>query len=125
MCTPPELVAAREPYRLKLKQSADAQGRIQLQCPAAGPSPSVTCPRRGRTRPTPPASPAAVDLANARQRAAHMAAKPTILLPDNGRKRPLPLAELPCICQKSTITLCPDDLGIKDKLRQDRRYLTS
>ncbi|WP_143121016.1 hypothetical protein [Streptosporangium canum] len=126
--TPPEqlneLIAAREPYWLKLKQSADAQGRIRLQCPAAGPSPSVTCPRLNRTRPTPPASPAAVDLTNARQRDAHLAAKPTIQLPDNERKRLLPLAELPRICQKSTITLRPDDLGIKDKLRQDRRYLT-
>ncbi|GAA3409180.1 hypothetical protein GCM10018952_09000 [Streptosporangium vulgare] len=77
-----------------------------------------------RTRLTPPASPAAVDLTNTGQRAAHPAAKPTIQLPDNERKRPLPLAELPRICQKSTITLRPDDLGIKDKLRQDRRYLT-
>ncbi|WP_405141967.1 hypothetical protein OG589_32725 [Sphaerisporangium sp. NBC_01403] len=100
-----------KPYWLKLKQSADTQGRVRLQCLAAGPSPSVTCPRLNRTRPTPPASPAAMDLANAR--AAHMAAKPTILLPDNERKRPLPLAELPRICQKSTITLRPDDLGIK------------
>ncbi|WP_188196765.1 hypothetical protein [Nonomuraea sp. SYSU D8015] len=46
--TPPEqltqLIAAREPYWLKLKQGPDAQGRIRLQCPAAGTSPSVTCP---------------------------------------------------------------------------------
>ncbi|MEV4383058.1 hypothetical protein [Streptosporangium sp. NPDC049644] len=39
-------------------------------------------------------------------------------------KRTLPLAEPPRICQKSTMTLRPDDLGIKDRLRQGRRYLT-
>ncbi|MGI5286695.1 hypothetical protein ACQEVF_25615 [Nonomuraea polychroma] len=127
--TPPEqltqLIAAREPYWLKLKQGPDAQGRIRLQCPAAGTSPSVTCPRFTRLHRTQAAPPTAVDLANTRQRAAHTAAKPTIILPAGERIRPAKRKGDPAhICQQTTITLHPDDLGAKDKFRQDPHYLT-
>ncbi|MGX4731982.1 hypothetical protein [Kitasatospora griseola] len=65
-------IAAREPYFLKLKQSPDPRGAIRLQCPAAGPSPSVTCPRFARLHSAPATSgPAVIDLTNARSTAAH------------------------------------------------------
>ncbi|MFB4293306.1 hypothetical protein ACBI99_37105 [Nonomuraea sp. ATR24] len=91
---PPEqltqLIAAREPYWLKLKQGAGTQRRIRLQYPAAGTSPSVTCPRLNRLHRSPAAPPTAVDLTNSRQRAAHGTAKPTVLLPAD---EPLPPPE--------------------------------
>jgi hypothetical protein len=127
--TPPEqltqLIAAREPYWLKLKQGADAHGRIRLQCPAAGTSPSVTCPRFNRLHRAPAAPPTAVDLTNSRQRAAHGAAKPTVILPAGEPLRPPRSKGDPAhICAQTTITLHPDDLGAKDKFRQDPHYLT-
>lgn len=42
-----DLIAAREPYYLKLKQGPDPHGALRLQCP----SPAVTCPRRNRLHP--------------------------------------------------------------------------
>ncbi|MEV4375194.1 hypothetical protein AB0J71_49700 [Nonomuraea sp. NPDC049637] len=46
------LISAREPYLLRLKQSPNTSGTVRFQCPAAGTSPSVTCPP---LRPPPPA----------------------------------------------------------------------
>ncbi|MBV2357343.1 hypothetical protein KUM39_23720 [Streptomyces sp. J2-1] len=49
-----EHITAREPHYLKTKQGPDARDAIRLQCPAAGPSPSVNCARRDRLRPRTP-----------------------------------------------------------------------
>jgi hypothetical protein len=81
------------PYLLRLKQSANADGAIRLQCPAAGTSPSVTCPRFDRLHQRGPSRPTAVDLTDARQRAAHPAAKP--------RVRPRPLTTRPANGRRS------------------------
>ncbi|NUW03076.1 hypothetical protein [Streptomyces sp. CAI 127] len=118
-----DLIAAREPYFLKFKQSADERGAIRLQCPASGPSPAVSCPRFNQVHRVPAPRPAVVDLTNKRATAAHAAAKPTVPIPQGERLRPLPKGELPRICQKPTITVRPGDLGKLDKFRQDRHYL--
>lgn len=118
-----DLIAAREPYFLKLKESADERGTIRLQCPASGPSPAVTCPRFNQVHHVPTPRPAVVDLTNKRAAAAHNAAKPTVPIPQGERLRPLPKDELPRICQKPTITIRPGALGKLDKFRQDRHYL--
>ena len=118
-----ELIAAREPYFLKLKESADEQGAIRLQCPASGPSPAVACPRFNQVHHVPAPQPAMVDLTNKRATAAHSAAKPTVPISQGERLRPLPKKELPRICQKPTITVRPGALGKLDKFRQDRHYL--
>ncbi|MEV4250257.1 hypothetical protein AB0J63_43490 [Streptosporangium canum] len=114
------LITAREPYLLRLKQSANAEGAIRLQCPAAGTSPSVTCPRFDRLHQRGPSRPTAVDLTDARQRAAHPAAKPRGLPPTPDHKA----GELPKICHQRTVTLHPGDLGHLDKFRQDLPYLS-
>ncbi|MFI6599107.1 hypothetical protein ACIBHX_22845 [Nonomuraea sp. NPDC050536] len=122
--TPPEeltqLITAREPYFLRRKQSADTRGAVRLQCPAAGTSPSLTCPRFERLHRPAPARPASVDLSDARARAAHPAAKPRVLPPSPDQSRD----DLPKICHQQTITLHPTDLGYRDKLRQDLPYLS-
>ncbi|MFK4039372.1 hypothetical protein ACI2LC_26545 [Nonomuraea wenchangensis] len=115
------LIAAREPYLLRLKQSANADGAVRYQCPAAGTSPSVTCPRFDRLHQRGPSRPAAVDLTDARQRAAHSAAKPRVLPPQPDLKA----SQLPKICSQHTITIRKDDLGHLDKFRQDLAYLSS
>ncbi|WP_344953987.1 hypothetical protein, partial [Sphaerisporangium flaviroseum] len=114
------LIAAREPYLLRLKQSANTDGAIRFQCPAAGTSPSLTCPRFDRLHQRGPSRPAAVDLTDARQRAAHPAAKPRVLPPTPDHRS----GELPKICHQHTITLRPGDLGHLDKFRQDLPYLS-
>lgn len=118
-----ERIAGREPYFLKLKESADERGSIRLQCPAGGPSPAVVCPRFNQVHRVPAPRPAVVDLSDKRATAAHTAAKPTVPIPQGERLRPLPQAELPRICQKPTITVRPGALGKLDKFRQDRHYL--
>ncbi|WP_327425455.1 hypothetical protein OG963_00860 [Streptomyces sp. NBC_01707] len=118
-----EQIAAREPYYLRLKESADERGAIRLQCPASGPSPAVACPRFNQVHQIPAPRPATVDLTNRRATAAHTAAKPTVPIPQAERLRALPKQELPRICQKPTITVRPGDLGKRDKFRQDRHYL--
>lgn len=75
------LTASREPYFLRLKQSADERGAIRLQCPASGPSPAVSCPRFNQVHRVPAPRPAWVDLTNKRATAAHSAAKPTVPIP--------------------------------------------
>ncbi|MFF2627586.1 hypothetical protein ACFVUN_17665 [Kitasatospora griseola] len=118
-------IAAREPYFLKLKQSPDPRGAIRLQCPAAGPSPSVTCPRFARLHSTPATSgPAVIDLTNARSTAAHPSAKPAVQISPAERLRSPAPSELPRICRKPTVTLHPGDLGKLDKFRQGRHYLS-
>ncbi|MEV1179217.1 hypothetical protein, partial [Nonomuraea sp. NPDC049784] len=114
------LISAREPYLLRLKQNANADGALRFQCPAAGTSPSVTCPRFNRLHQRGPNRPAAVDLTNTRQRGAHPAAKPRVLPPQPDLKA----GELPRICHQHTITVRKDDLGHLDKFRQDVAYLT-
>ncbi|MFE9659050.1 hypothetical protein [Streptomyces sp. NPDC005955] len=126
-----QAIAQREPYFLKLKQNADARGTIRLQCPAAGPSPSVNCPRRDRLRPHSPRTPgppqAVIKLGDTRTRASHPAARPTIQLPENEWLAPKTKEELPSVCGASAISV-PADAGgdLKTaKFRQDSRYLSS
>jgi hypothetical protein len=118
-----ERIAAREAFFFKLKQSPDTRGAIRLQCPAAGPSPSVTCPRFNQVHRTAAPRPAVVDLTNPRATAAAPAAKPTVPIPPAERLRPKPNEDLPRVCQRPTITIHPGDLGKIDKYRQDRHYL--
>ncbi|MFE4976139.1 hypothetical protein ACFRAR_29060 [Kitasatospora sp. NPDC056651] len=116
-------LAAREPYFLKRKQGPDRHGTVRLQCPAAGPSPSVTCPRFNRAHRPQAGPPTVVDLTSARSTAAHLSAKPSVQIAPAERLRPPPAKDLPRICRKPTITVRPGDLGKIDKLRQDRHYL--
>ncbi|RSN08361.1 hypothetical protein DMB42_20160 [Nonomuraea sp. WAC 01424] len=113
-------IAAREPYFLQLKQSPNASGAVRLQCPAAGTSPSVSCARFDRLHQREPGRPAAVDLSDARRRAAHPSAKPRVLTPFPD----LPADQQPKICRQQSITLHPADLGHLDKFRQDLPYLS-
>ncbi|MGW6915602.1 hypothetical protein ACWGB8_17550 [Kitasatospora sp. NPDC054939] len=117
-------IAAREPFLLKRKQGPDPSGTIRLQCLAAGPSPSITCPRFNRLHPPTGRAPAVIDLTNARQTAAHPAAKPAAQVSPAERLRPPPEKELPRICRKPTITVRPGGLGKLDKFRQDLPYLS-
>jgi hypothetical protein len=118
-----ERIAAREAFFFKLKQLPDARGAIRLQCPAAGSSPSVACPRFNQVHRIPASRPTVVDLTNPRATAAASAAKPTVPIPPTERLRPKPNGELPRVCQRPTITVHPGDLGKIDKYRQDRHYL--
>jgi hypothetical protein len=117
------LITARQPFFLRLKQAPDTRGAIRLQCPAAGPSPTVSCARYNQVHRIPASRPVPVDLTNTRATAAHTAAKPPVPIPQTERLRPPPADQLPKICQKPTITVRPDDLGKIDKYRQDRHYL--
>ena len=119
-----ERIAAREPYFLKLKQGPGPQGTMRLQCPAAGPSPSVTCPRFNRLHPRPTGPATVVDLTDQRALAAHPAAKPAVQITPAERFRPPTKKSLPLICQQPTITIKPGELGKLDKFRQDRHYLS-
>ncbi|GAA4534710.1 MULTISPECIES: hypothetical protein [Nonomuraea] len=62
----------------------------------------------------------AVDPTDARQRAAHAAAKPRVLPSTPDHKT----GDLPKIYHQQTITLHPGDLGHPDKFRQDLPYLS-
>lgn len=119
-----EQLARREPFFMRQKESADARGAIRVQCPAAGPSPSVTCSRFDQVHHMPVARPVTVDLTNRRATAAHPAAKPVVPIPAAERLRPPPVKELPRICSKPTLTIRPGDLGKNDKFLQNRHYLT-
>ncbi|MFI7354798.1 hypothetical protein ACIBTP_12705 [Streptomyces avidinii] len=124
------VIAARLPYFLKLKQNADARGSVRLQCPAAGPSPSVNCPRRERLRPAGPSTSGppqtVVRLADRRSRASHPAARPTVQLPDGEWIDPPRKDELPAVCGASAISVPADAAGdLKTaKFRQDSHYLS-
>ena len=41
-----ERIKSRTAFQLHQKEKPDAKGRVVLRCPALGPSPTVTCPRR-------------------------------------------------------------------------------
>ncbi|WP_214326002.1 hypothetical protein [Nonomuraea sediminis] len=114
------LIDARDPYWLRIKQNANASGAVRAQCPAAGPSPSVTCPRFERVQQRQPSRSVTVDLADTRQRAAHQAAKPRIRPPAPDAT----IGELPKICSQQSVTVHPGDLGHLDKFRQDLPYLS-
>ncbi|QMU72863.1 hypothetical protein [Streptacidiphilus sp. P02-A3a] len=103
-------IAARRPFHLKVKQHADPTGTIRLQCPAAGPSPSITCPRFNRLHPPSRPAPGTIDLTDPRAVAAHPAAKPATQIPTTERLHPPPPDELPRICRQPTITIRPGDL---------------
>ncbi|MEX2973079.1 hypothetical protein [Streptomyces sp. C184] len=126
-----QAVEERVPYFLKTKQSPDARGAIRLQCPAAGPSPSVNCARRDGLRPRKPRSPkpppTVVNLADNRSRAAHPAARPTVQLPADEWLTLPPAEELPAVCGKSDITVPANAYGdrLVAKFRQDDHYLTA
>jgi hypothetical protein len=117
-------IAARAPFHLRLKQNPDHTGTIRLQCPAAGPSPSITCPRFNRLHPPTRSGPSTVDLTDLRAVASHPAAKPATQITAAERLRPPPPSQLPRICRTPTITIRPGDLGKLDKFRQDRHYLS-
>ncbi|MFG2409502.1 hypothetical protein ACGFR8_35225 [Streptomyces brevispora] len=70
-----ERIAGREPYFLKLKESADERSAIRPQCPASGPSPAVVCPRFNQVHRAPAPRPAVVDLTDKRATAVRSAAK--------------------------------------------------
>ncbi|MFC5959198.1 hypothetical protein ACFP51_33670 [Streptomyces pratens] len=116
-------IAARTACHLKTKEGPDERGSIRLHCPAAGPSPSVNCARRDRLRPQGPRTtgppPAVLDISDARRRAAHPAARPTVQL--------APADQLPPACGKSAITVPADAAGdLKTaKFRQDIPYLST
>ncbi|MFJ5803792.1 hypothetical protein [Streptomyces decoyicus] len=126
-----QAVEERVPYFLKAKQGPDARGAIRLQCPAAGPSPSVNCARRDRLRPRKPHSSgpptSVVNLADSRGRAAHPAARPTVQLPKDEWIALPPPEELPAVCGKSDITVPAAAYGDRmvAKFRQDDHYLTA
>jgi len=119
-------IAAREPFYLHRKEGPDERGAIRLQCPAAGPSPTVNCGRRERLHPTvrdPGSRPtAALDLSDRRQRAAHPAARPTVVLPEGESARPPAVEGLPTICRQTTMTVHAD--AAIPKYRQDFPYLS-
>ncbi|MFI8280040.1 hypothetical protein ACIGBH_35080 [Streptomyces sp. NPDC085929] len=116
------VVAERLPYFLKLKQNADARGTVRLQCPAAGPSPSVNCPRRERLRPAGPSTSGppqtVVRLADRRSRASHPAARPTVQLPDGEWIDPPRKDELPAVCGASAISVPADAAGDLNQVAQ-------
>ncbi|MGH1556537.1 hypothetical protein ACRAWF_46755 [Streptomyces sp. L7] len=118
-----QLLAARAPFFLKRKQNPDPHGAIRLQCPAAGPSPSVSRARVHQVHQITATRPVAVDLTSPRATAAHTAAKPTVPIPTAERLRPPAPEQLPKICQQPTVTVSPGSLGKTDKFRQDRHYL--
>ncbi|KAB1147088.1 hypothetical protein F7R91_12145 [Streptomyces luteolifulvus] len=118
-----QLLAARTPFFLKRKQNPDPHGTIRLQCPAAGPSPSVSCARFHQVHQIAATRPVTVDLTNPRATTAHTAAKPTVPIPTAERLRPPAPEQLPKICQRPTVTVHPGSLGKIDKFRQDRHYL--
>ncbi|WP_425834054.1 hypothetical protein [Streptomyces fractus] len=117
------LIAARTPFFLKRKQNPDPHGTIRLQCPAAGPSPAVSCTRFHQAHQVLDTRPTMVDLTNPRGASAHTAAKPSVPIAPGERLRPLAPEQLPKICRQPTITLRPGGLGKIDKFRQDRPYL--
>lgn len=124
------VVAERLPYFLKLKQNADARGTVRLQCPAAGPSPSVNCPRREHLRPARPnasgPTQTVITLADRRSRASHASARPTIQLPDREWTDAPGKDALPTLCGASAISVPADaagDLKIA-KFRQNSHYLS-
>ncbi|MFI6977950.1 hypothetical protein ACIBSV_05085 [Embleya sp. NPDC050154] len=89
--------------------------------PRFGPSPTVNCGRRERLHPTvrdPGSRPsAALDLSDRRQRAAHPAARPTVVLPEGEGARPPAVEGLPTICRQTTMTVHAD--AAIPKYRQD------
>ncbi|MFE0135298.1 hypothetical protein ACFWY6_27560 [Streptomyces sp. NPDC059037] len=107
-------INSRKPYFLHLKQGPDGSGAIRLACPAAGPAPTVNCPRR----PAANGPPRTLDLTDPRQRSTHPAARPTVIAP------PLPTEQGPDICRQQSITIHPGNLGTLEKFRQDLPYLT-
>jgi hypothetical protein len=79
----------------------------RIQCPAAGPSPTVTCPwaeerarRAGRAPDEPP--PVTLDLTNLRKLRSAAAGKPRVQPPD------IPFDARPLCCQRDTTTVPPD-----------------
>ncbi|MFF7251572.1 hypothetical protein ACFZBU_47895 [Embleya sp. NPDC008237] len=120
-------ITARAPFWLHRKQGPDQRGSIRVQCPAAGPSPTLNCPRREHLHPPTPSPdtappPRIVRLADARGRRAHPAARPTVLLPDDERTDPPPRGHQPAICRQSTMTVHADQAA--PKYRQDQPYLS-
>ncbi|MEU5102055.1 hypothetical protein AB0H07_07150 [Streptomyces sp. NPDC021354] len=124
-------IAARTAFHLKTKEGPDNRGSIRLHCPAAGPSPSVNCARRDRLRPQHPRTtgppPAVLDISDARRRAAHPAARPTVQLPPDEWLTPPPADQPPPVCRKSAITVPANASGdLKTaKFRQDIPYLST
>lgn len=115
-------LAARDPFFLHIKQHADHRGAIRVQCPAAGPSPTVQCGRHDRLHPgTTRRRDNTVDLRNTRRRATHPAAKPLVPIPHHEQEHPPAENSLPRICRHRTMTVHAHESA---KFRQDYRYLT-
>lgn len=124
-----EMIEAREPYHLKLKQGPDSRGAIRLQCPAGGPSPAVNCVRRDRLRPRAPAAGAmparVINLDRPLPRTTPAAARPSIHVPEGEHFAPATADSMPKVCCKDSITVPADsdaDWHLA-KYRQDVHYL--
>ena len=94
-----KLVQKAEKYRFQTKEKPQPDGSWRAQCPAAGPSPTVTCPRaetRGtKRRPVP----VTVNLDDLRARLRHPAALPRVAPQD------LPREDWPDCCEHATVTV--------------------
>ncbi|WP_139151336.1 hypothetical protein [Streptomyces sp. WMMB 322] len=127
---PQEMKAAleeRAPFYFKTKESPDARGTIRLQCPARGPSPTVNCLRHDRLRPDRTGPPTTViNLHDARARARHPAALPTVQLPASEWHEEADREHLPPACVQSSISVPADAAGDwrTAKYRQDSQYLS-
>ncbi len=97
------LVQEADVYRMHLKESTRPDGTYRVACPAASPSPTVTCPRaeaRGdKRRP----APRTVDLNNRRARLSH----PVTLL--RVQPKDEPDSAWPTCCTQASITVLPTD----------------
>jgi hypothetical protein len=118
-------IEQREPFYLHIKQRADHRGAIRVQCPAAGPSPSVNCPRHDRLHPSkkaPTAGPRkTIKLEVLRNRTSDSAAKPTVQVPAREQENPPDSATLPAICRGRSMTVHAHQSA---KFRQDEHYLS-
>jgi hypothetical protein len=98
-----ELVLGAEKYRLQVKETPRADGSYRMQCPAAGPSPTVTCPRAEARGTKQRETPRTVDLDDPRARLRHPAALHRVI-PDN-----TPQERWPKCCTQASITILPTD----------------
>jgi hypothetical protein len=95
-------------FRFQTKENAKQPGgAYRIQCPAAGPSPTVTCPwaeERDRTRGRAVANPrdVTIDLTNRRQVLSATAGLPRTQPSD------VPIDQRPGCCQRATSTVPPD-----------------
>lgn len=97
------------------RRAAGSTGPWTASPPRAPRAPATV--RDPASRPT-----AALDLSDRRQRAAHPAARPTVVLPESESARPPAIEGLPTICRQTTMTVHAD--AAIPKYRQDFPYLS-